>query len=81
MKEIQASEFKAKCLAILDEVAEQGEPITITKRGKPVAQLIPSHPRSGQFPQGELKGTLSFHGDVIGTVLPAETWEAEGEVG
>jgi prevent-host-death family protein len=40
MREINASEFKAKCLAILDEVAQTGQPVTILKRGRPIAQLI-----------------------------------------
>jgi prevent-host-death family protein len=40
MREVKAGEFKAKCLALLDEVAATGEPIVITKRGKPVARLI-----------------------------------------
>mgnify|MGYP001185423035 CR=1 FL=1 len=41
MKSMSASEFKAKCLKIMDEVAASGEPVTITKNGKPVAQLGP----------------------------------------
>jgi len=78
MKEIQASEFKAKCLAILDEVAEHGEPITILKRGKPVAQLIPHTLRSHQFPQQALMGTVSVLEDIISPTLPPHEWEAEG---
>jgi prevent-host-death family protein len=79
MKEIQASEFKAKCLAILDEVAQQGEPITILKRGKPVAQLVPPTPRLHRFPQHELIGTVSILGDVVSPTLPAHEWEAEDD--
>jgi prevent-host-death family protein len=41
MRTIKASEFKAKCLKLMDEVAETGEPLLITKSGKPVAQLGP----------------------------------------
>jgi prevent-host-death family protein len=41
MRSIRASEFKAKCLAILDEVERTGEPVTILKRGRPVARLLP----------------------------------------
>lgn len=41
METIQASEFKAKCLALLDEVARTGETIVITKHGEPVAKLVP----------------------------------------
>lgn len=78
MKEIHAAEFKAKCLAILDEVAQQGESVTILKRGKPVAQLIPPTSRVHQFPQQELMGSVSILGDVVSPTLPAEEWEAEG---
>ncbi len=80
MKEIQASEFKAKCLAILDEVAQQGESVMILKRGKPVAQLVPPTPRLHRFPQHELMGTVSILGDVISPTLPAQEWEAEGNL-
>ncbi len=80
MKEIPASEFKAKCLAILDEVAQQGESITILKRGKPVAQLVPPTPRHHRFPQHELMGTVSISGDVVSPTIPAPEWEAEGDL-
>ena len=44
---IPASQFKAKCLALLDEVAESGQPLVVTKRGKPVARVVPvEEPRS-----------------------------------
>ena len=54
-REIQASEFKAKCLALLDEVAETKETLVVTKRGKPVAQIVPAEePRS-------LLGTVTYN--------------------
>lgn len=44
---IPASQFKAKCLALLDEVAKNKQPLVITKRGKPVARVVPvEKPRS-----------------------------------
>jgi prevent-host-death family protein len=46
-KSISASEFKAKCLALLDDVAEKKETLVVTKRGKPVAKVVPAEePRS-----------------------------------
>ena len=42
MKTIAAAEFKAKCLALIDRVHDEGEPITITKRGRTVARLVPA---------------------------------------
>ena len=44
MRSIPAGRFKAQCLALLDDVAATGETIVVTKRGKPVAQLIPLEP-------------------------------------
>jgi len=44
---IGAAEFKARCLRILDEVERTGEPVTITKRGKPVGELRRAAPRQG----------------------------------
>lgn len=77
MQTINASEFKAKCLAILDEVARSGEGITILKRGKPVAQVLPAVPRSESTPQESLRGTLEVCGNIVDPALPAESWEAE----
>lgn len=81
MKTMNASEFKAKCLAILDEVGRTGESLTILKRGKPVAQLVPPAPVAVGSPQDGLRGTVEFLGDVVGPVLPASAWEVEGEGG
>ena len=76
MKSVNASEFKAKCLAILDEVARTGQGLTILKRGKPVAQLLPVYRKKG-YAQMALKGTVEIVGDVLSPVLPANAWEAE----
>lgn len=78
MRTMQASEFKAKCLAILDEVQRSGEGLTILKRGRAVAQLLPVSPREAGAPQETLVGTVTILGDILGPVLPAEDWEAEG---
>lgn len=79
MREIRASEFKAKCLAILDEVERTGEPVTILKRGRPVARLVPPALGQSRYPQHSLFGTVEILGDIVEPVLPAEDWEAEGE--
>ena len=71
MKEIPAAKFKAQCLSILDRVGEEG--IIITKRGKPVAKLIPIRSESAQL-IGKLKGRLKVKGDVFSTGLK---WHAE----
>lgn len=78
MRTFNATEFKAKCLAILEEVAESGEPVVILKRGKPIAQLVPAFTDGSTTPQASLAGTISIIGDVVEPVMPAENWEAEG---
>ena len=72
---IKASEFKAKCLALMDQIAESGEEIVITKRGKPVAKLAPceSRPRT-LFGAG---GEIAIHGDIIEPI--DVEWEAESD--
>jgi len=77
MKTINASEFKAKCLSLIDEVASSGQGLTILKRGKPVAQILPAVPRDEGFPQNSLKGTVEIIGDVLSPVLPPDVWEVK----
>lgn len=52
---MKASEFKARCLAILDEVRDTGREVTITKRGKPVAKVVPTEPVRS------LRGSVTYH--------------------
>lgn len=80
MRSIGAAEFKAKCLAILDEVFRTGEPVTILKRGKPVATLQPPLHGDAKHPQLTLKGTFEIIGDIVEPAVPADDWEAEGGV-
>lgn len=63
---VGATEFKAKCLAILDEVDSDGGTVTITKRGRPVAVLVPAKPQ----PAGK-----SSMGAWIGKVKLPKNWE------
>jgi prevent-host-death family protein len=64
---IKASEFKAKCLAVLDEVERTRQPIVITKRGKPVAELVP-HTANKRELWGILKDELFIEGDIISQI-------------
>lgn len=76
MQTINASDFKAKCLAILDRVHDTGVRIVILKRGRPVAELVPPTFSTSEFPQDELKGTVTIHGDIVGPAIPEEDWES-----
>ena len=65
MQVIRASEFKAKCLALMDEVARTGEGILITKNGKPVAELHSHAGLRAKSPFGLHKGAIKIKGDII----------------
>ena len=73
MKTIPAGVFKAKCLQLLDEVAETLETLIVTKHGKPVAQIVPL-PRANVDIIGAMKGSVLWEGDII-SPLDVE-WEA-----
>jgi prevent-host-death family protein len=77
MNVYSASEFKAKCLAILDQVNSTREAVTILKRGKPVAQLVPPVQQDSGYPQDDLLGSVRVPGDIVAPALPAEAWDAE----
>jgi prevent-host-death family protein len=76
MRSIKASEFKAKCLAILDEVHDTGEPVLILKHGRAVARLVPPA-GAGTHSQDDLQGSVTFLGDLLEPVLDADAWELE----
>ena len=63
---IGAGEFKAKCLQLLDDVAEQRGILIITKHGKPVAKLVPVEPEQKLF--GALKGSVVREMDIVSSV-------------
>jgi prevent-host-death family protein len=75
---MNASEFKAKCLKVLDQVARTGEPLTILKRGEPVAQLVPATPRDEGYPQETLFGAGRILGDVVSPAVSSDDWDANG---
>ncbi len=82
MRTMAAGEFKAKCLAVMDEVAATGEPVLITKRGKPVvrvATLEESGKREGEEDSlfGFLRGmgTIAEGADLIASDFTVEDWE------
>ncbi len=76
MEIITATDFKARCLAILDRVQRTGERIVISKRGLPVAELGPATRSEDNFPQFDLKGTVTVKGDIVGPAVPEEYWES-----
>ena len=74
VRTIKASEFKAKCLKLMDEVAESGEEIVITKNGRPVSRLIPYREKPKTL-FGIDRGRIEILGDIISPI--DVEWEAE----
>ena len=74
MKTMGAGEFKAKCLKIMDRVRATREPVLITKKGRPVAKLVPVDPTAEDF-LGSLAGTIEIVGDIESPLEPPEAWE------
>ena len=70
---IAATEFKAKCSALLDEIDEHGGTITVTKRGRPVATISAAKKPAWKSPAGILAGKLKITGDIVDTT---ELWDA-----
>ena len=75
MKEIAISEFKAKCLALLDEVQKTRQPIRITRRGRPVADVNPPAPTDNRDWIGSMKGKMEILGDIIAPASDPDDWE------
>ena len=74
---VKASEFKAKCLRLMDEVAASGEEIIITKRGRPVSRLAPYRERP-QTVFGRNRESIEILGEIV-EPMPAE-WFDDGEM-
>lgn len=72
MQTIKASEFKAKCLKLMDQVAQTGHPLTITKNGVPVAKLVPANPQATHV-HGLHRGQIDIAGDIESPI--DVTWE------
>jgi prevent-host-death family protein len=72
MEILTVSKFKATCLAVVEEVAKSKKPVIITKRGKPIAELVPYEAEAAPVP---LKDTVAFLDDIISPVAE-EDWEA-----
>ncbi|MDQ5857421.1 MAG: type II toxin-antitoxin system Phd/YefM family antitoxin [Acidobacteriota bacterium] len=74
MRTIPAARFKARCLKIMDEVKAGREPVLITKKGKPVARLLPAEEPAGDV-FGCLAGELEIAGDIVAPLVPSSSWK------
>ncbi|MGD0292209.1 MAG: type II toxin-antitoxin system Phd/YefM family antitoxin [Candidatus Binataceae bacterium] len=76
MQEVAISEFKAKCLALLEQVRATKKPIRITRFGKPVAEVIPPtavEDRAAWI--GSMKDTMKITGDIVSPATDEDEWE------
>jgi prevent-host-death family protein len=76
MEEINISEFKAKCLALMERVRKTKKPLRVTKFGKPVVDIVPSAPpqQTGKW-LGCMRGTAEIVGDIVSPVTDPDEWE------
>jgi prevent-host-death family protein len=74
MKLMRASTFKARCLAVMDEVQATGEPVIVTKRGKPVVKVVPAEPEKSDI-FGFMADKFDIVGDIESPVVPLTDWK------
>ena len=74
MKQMPAGQFKARCLSVMDDVNATGEPVLITKRGTPVAKVVPVTSKKQDL-FGFMAGELKIIGDIESPVISLEEWE------
>lgn len=73
--EIAAAEFKARCLKLMDQVEKTREPVIVTKRGRPVAKLVPVENVPAEKLFGCMAGTVTILGDIVSPL--GEAWSAQ----
>jgi prevent-host-death family protein len=75
MKTMSAGQFKARCLKVIDDVQSTREPVVITKKGRPLAKLVPAEEPSDDF-LGKLAGTMTIVGDITQPLEDSEAGDA-----
>jgi prevent-host-death family protein len=76
MHEISISEFKAKCLGLIEQVHKTGQALRITRHGRPVAEVVPAGPDRKRPFVGDMVGTAEIVGDIVSPILDVEDIEA-----
>lgn len=74
MKRMQASVFKAKCLTVMNEIQATGEPVIVTKRGKPIVKVVAVKPEKDDI-FGFMAGKFKIVGDIESPVVPLKDWK------
>jgi prevent-host-death family protein len=78
---VSVTEFKAKCLALLDRIDQQGGTLTVTKRGRPVATIGPPKRRPWKSLRGVLQGKARITGDIVNAADTSNLWEVVSDPG
>jgi len=77
MQEVAISEFKAKCLSLLEEVSKTRTPLRVTRRGKAIADVIPASSETEERDWiGSMSDTIEIVGDIVSPVIDVKTIEA-----
>jgi prevent-host-death family protein len=77
IREVAISEFKAKCLSLLKQVSKTKTPLRVTRRGKPIADVIPASSETEERSWiGSMSNTVQIVGDIVSPVIDTETIEA-----
>ena len=76
MKTIAAGEFKTHCLRIMEEVSKRRQPVLITKKGVPVAKLVPVEQTERDI-VGCLEGVMEIVGDIEAPIVKTDAWEID----
>jgi prevent-host-death family protein len=74
MKTMPAGQFKARCLQVMEDVQSTRESVVITKRGRPVAKLVPADGQPDDV-FGCMKGEIEIVGDIVSPAVPLKDWE------
>jgi prevent-host-death family protein len=75
METISISKFKATCLAVLEQVRRSREPILVTKRGEPVAEIKPPPQAQAKPWLGSMAGSAEITGDIVAPIGSPDVWE------
>jgi prevent-host-death family protein len=76
MRDVSISEFKAKCLGLIEQVHKTRQPLRITRHGRPVAEVVPASPDRKRKFLGDMIGTAKITGDIVSPVIDLADIEA-----
>jgi prevent-host-death family protein len=79
IERVSISEFKATCLAVLSRVKRTGRPVLVTRRGEPIAQVVPPPAESAASWLGSMAGRAKTVGDIISPAVSESDWEVQKE--